>query len=65
MFIDKTACFPPDGSAEATQEQMRNYTNLGLLLFREKKIAQNICWLFVALNSASFTQRINDCGLEA
>lgn len=38
MFVDKTACFPPDGSAEATQEQMRNYTNVGLLLFREKKM---------------------------
>lgn len=27
------------------KSKMRNYTNVGLLLFREKKNAQNICYL--------------------
>lgn len=35
MFVDKAACFPTDGRAEATQKQMRNYTNVDLH-FREK-----------------------------
>lgn len=38
MFVDKAACFPADGSAEATQAQMRNYTNVGLLRFRGKEM---------------------------
>lgn len=38
MFVDKAACFPADGSAEATEAQMRNYTNVGLLRFWGKEM---------------------------